>query len=136
MAKKAETVNMVDRFAEFKELKNIDKTTMISVLEESFRNVLAKMFGSDENFDVIMNPDKGDCEIYQNLEVVPDGEVENKDMQIGLSEAREIDPECDQTDFLREIRSPRHPQPAPDTSVKDSRPAERRDLYQIQRDRG
>ena len=95
MAKKAETVNMVDRFAEFKELKNIDKTTMISVLEESFRTVLAKMFGSDENFDVIMNPDKGDCEIYQNLEVVPDGEVENKDMQIGLSEAREIDPECE-----------------------------------------
>ena len=95
MAKKAETVNMVDRFAEFKELKNIDKTTMISVLEESFRNVLAKQFGSDENFDVIMNPDKGDCEIYQNLEVVPDGEVENKDMQIGLSEAREIDPECE-----------------------------------------
>ena len=95
MAKKAETVNMVDRFAEFKELKNIDKTTMISVLEESFRNVLAKQFGSDENFDVIMNPDKGDCEIYQNLEVVPDGEVENKDMQIGLTEAREIDPECE-----------------------------------------
>lgn len=95
MAKKAETVNMVDRFAEFKELKNIDKTTMISVLEESFRNVLAKQFGSDENFDVIMNPDKGDCEIYQNLTVVADGDVENKDMEIGLSEAREIDPECE-----------------------------------------
>lgn len=95
MAKKDESANMVDRFAEFKELKNIDKTTMISVLEESFRNVLAKMFGSDENFDVIMNPDKGDCEIYQNLEVVPDGEVENKDMQIGLTDAREIDPECE-----------------------------------------
>ena len=86
---------MVDRFAEFKELKNIDKTTMISVLEESFRNVLAKMFGSDENFDVIMNPDKGDCEIYQNLEVVADDAVENKDMQIGLTEAREIDPEAE-----------------------------------------
>lgn len=95
MAKKAESENMVDRFAEFKELKNIDKTTMISVLEESFRNVLAKMFGSDENFDVIMNPDKGDCEIYQNLKVVPDGEVENKDMEIGLTDAREIDPECE-----------------------------------------
>ncbi len=95
MAKKAETVNMVDRFAEFKELKNIDKTTMISVLEESFRNVLTKMFDSDENFDVIMNPDKGDCEIYQNLEVVPDGKVENKNMQIGLSDAREIDPEAE-----------------------------------------
>lgn len=86
---------MVDRFAEFKELKNIDKTTMISVLEESFRNVLAKMFGTDENFDVIMNPDKGDCEIYQNLNVVADGEETNKEMQIGLSEARGIDPECE-----------------------------------------
>lgn len=86
---------MVDRFAEFKELKNIDKTTMISVLEESFRNVLAKMFGTDENFDVIMNPDKGDCEIYQNLTVVPDSEVENPDREIGLEEAREIDPECE-----------------------------------------
>lgn len=95
MAKKAETVNMVDRFREFKELKNIDKTTMISVLEESFRNVLAKQFGSDDNFDVIMNPDKGDCEIYQNLIVVPDGEVENADRQIGITEAREIDPECE-----------------------------------------
>ena len=95
MAKKAEAVNMVDRFAEFKELKNIDKTTMISVLEESFRNVISKMFGSDENFDVIMNPDKGDCEIYQNLLVVPDGEVENPDKEISLTDAREIDPECE-----------------------------------------
>lgn len=86
---------MVEQFAEFKELKNIDKTTMISVLEESFRNVLAKQFGSDDNFDVIMNPDKGDCEIYQNLIVVPDGEVENADRQIGLTGAREIDPECE-----------------------------------------
>ena len=88
MAKKEESISMVDSFAEFKELKNIDKTTMISVLEESFRNVLAKMFGSVENFVVIMNPDKGDCEIYQNLEVVADGAVENPSMQIGLTEAR------------------------------------------------
>lgn len=95
MAKKAEAENMVDRFAEFKELKNIDKTTMISVLEESFRYALQKKFGTDKNFDVIMNPDKGDCEIYQNLEVVPDGEVVNKDQQIGLTAAREIDPECE-----------------------------------------
>lgn len=86
---------MVDRFAEFKELKNIDKTTMISVLEESFRNVLARQFGSDENFDVIMNPDKGDCEIYQNLKVVPDGEVNNPNMEISLTDAREIDSECE-----------------------------------------
>ena len=95
MAKKEETISMVDSFSEFKELKNIDKTTMISVLEESFRNVLAKMFGSDENFVVIMNPDKGDCEIYQNLTVVTDGAVENPSMQIGLTAAREIDPECE-----------------------------------------
>mgnify|MGYP000226539935 FL=1 len=95
MAKKEETISMVDSFSEFKELKNIDKTTMISVLEESFRNVLAKMFGSDENFVVIMNPDKGDCEIYQNLTVVADGAVENPSMQIGITAAREIDPECE-----------------------------------------
>ena len=95
MAKKEETISMVDSSSEFKELKNIDKTTMISVLEESFRNVLAKMFGSDENFVVIMNPDKGDCEIYQNLTVVADGAVENPSMQIGLTAAREIDPECE-----------------------------------------
>lgn len=88
MAKKEEAPNMVERFAEFKELKNIDKTTMISVLEESFRNVLAKMFGTDENLDVIMNPDKGDVQIFQNLEVVPDGAVTDPHTQISLSEAR------------------------------------------------
>ena len=93
MAKKEET-SMVETFKEFNDDKHIDKTTMISVLEESFRNVLAKMFGSDENFVVIMNPDKGDCEIYQNLEVVADGEVENPSMQIGLTDARAIDAEC------------------------------------------
>ena len=88
MAKKEESTNMVERFAEFKELKHIDKTTMISVLEESFRNVLAIMFGTDENLDVIMNPDKGDVQIFQNLEVVPDGEVQNPYTQISLSDAR------------------------------------------------
>ena len=88
MAKKEEAPNMVERFAEFKELKNIDKTTMVSVLEESFRNVLAKMFGTDENLDVIMNPDKGDVQILQNLEVVPDGEVQDTNLEISLSDAR------------------------------------------------
>ncbi len=96
MAKRVEAVNMTDQFAEFKELKNIDKTTLISVLEESFRSVLAKMFGNDDNFDVIVNPDKGDCEIYQNLEVVPDGEVENPNKEISLSDARaDDDPDCE-----------------------------------------
>ena len=79
---------MVESFAEFKELKNIDKATMISVLEESFRNVLAKMFGTDENLDVIMNPDKGDVQIFQNLKVVPDGEVQDPNTEISLSDAR------------------------------------------------
>ncbi len=96
MAKKEDTPNMVEQFAEFKELKNIDKTTMISVLEESFRNVLAKMFGTDENLDVILNPDKGDVQIFQNLKVVPDGEVENPNLQISLSDARaDDDPEAE-----------------------------------------
>lgn len=99
MAKKDEIIDMVDSFSEFKELKNIDKTTMISVLEESFRSVLAKMFGSDENFDVIMNPDKGDCEIYHNLEVVPDGEVTDPIKQISLTDAKndpdDPDPDCE-----------------------------------------
>ena len=96
MAKREEAVNMTAQFAEFKELKDIDKTTLISVLEESFRSVLSKMFGNDDNFDVIVNPDKGDCEIYQNLEVVPDGEVENPNKQISLSEAQaDDDPDCE-----------------------------------------
>lgn len=96
MAKKEATPNMVEQFAEFKELKNIDKTTMISVLEESFRNVLAKMFGTDENLDVILNPDKGDVQIFQNLTIVPDGEVENPNLQISLSDARaDNDPDAE-----------------------------------------
>jgi len=96
MAKKEETPNMIEQFAEFKENKNIDKATMISVLEESFRNVLAKMFGTDENLDVILNPDKGDVQIFQNLTVVPDGEVENPNLQISLSDAQaDNDPEAE-----------------------------------------
>lgn len=84
---------MIGTFAEFKETKNIDRTTLVGVLEESFRNVLAKMFGSDENFDVIVNPDKGDLEIYRNREVVDDGEVENPNRQISLTDAHAIDPD-------------------------------------------
>ena len=91
MAKKEETISMIDTFAEFKELKNIDRTTMISVLEESFRNVLAKMFGTDENFDIIVNPDKGDFEIWRNRAVVEDDKVEDPNLQIALSEAKKID---------------------------------------------
>ena len=95
MAKKDESTNLIDEFKSFKELKGIDQTTIINVLEESFRSVIAKMFGGDDNFDVIVNPDKGDCEIYQNLEVVEDGAVEDANKQVGLSDARQIDPECE-----------------------------------------
>lgn len=89
--KKEETVSMIDSFREFKETKNIDRTTLVSVLEESFRNVLAKIFGSDENFDVIVNPDKGDFEIYRNRTVVADGEVQDENKEISLTEARKIE---------------------------------------------
>ena len=91
--KKEPVVSMFDSFKEFKETKNIDRTTLVSVLEESFRNVLAKIFGSDENFDVIVNPDKGDFEIYRNRVVVADGEVEDDNKQISLTEARKIEPD-------------------------------------------
>lgn len=108
MAKKAEAVNLVETFSEFKDLKNIDRTTMVSVLEESFRSVIAKMFGTDDNYDVIVNPDKGDFEIYRNREVVADDEVTNPNSQIALSEAQKIDESfeigedvTDKVDFLQ-----------------------------------
>ena len=95
MAKKtnASTPNMIDTFNEFKENKNIDRTTLVSVLEESFRNVIAKIFGSDENFDVIVNPDKGDFEIYRNRIVVADDQVEDPNKEISLTDAQKIDPD-------------------------------------------
>ena len=95
MAKKEETISMIDTLAEFKELKNIDKDTMISVLEDSFRNVIAKMFGTDENYDVIINPDKGDFEIWRNRTVVADDELEDENLQLTLTEARKIDADCE-----------------------------------------
>ena len=100
--KKTETVSMFDSFRDFKETKNIDRTTLVSVLEESFRNVLAKIFGSDENFDVIVNPDKGDFEIYRNRVVVADGEVENENKQISLSEAQKIEPDYEEGEEVSE----------------------------------
>jgi N utilization substance protein A len=86
---------MIDTLAEFKELKNIDKDTMINVLEESFRNVIAKMFGTDENYDVIINPEKGDFEIWRNRVAVADDELEDPNLQITLTEARKIDPDSE-----------------------------------------
>ena len=89
--KNVETPSMVDTFREFTDQKKIDRTTLVSVLEDSFRNVIAKIFGSDENFDVIVNPDKGDFEIYRNRVVVADGEVEDENKEICLSDAQKIE---------------------------------------------
>ncbi|MBP3409286.1 MAG: transcription termination/antitermination protein NusA [Bacteroidaceae bacterium] len=91
MAKKEETISLLDTFQEFKESKNIDRTTMISVLEESFRKVLVNMFGTDENYSVIVNPDRGDFEIQRRRTVVADNEVEDSNFEISLSEAQLID---------------------------------------------
>lgn len=91
----AQSINLIDIFSEFKELKNIDRQTFINVLEDSFRNVIAKMYGTDANYDVIINPDKGDLEIYRNRLVMEDDDVANEETQIALSEARKVDDEIE-----------------------------------------
>lgn len=95
MAKNQESTNLIDIFSEFNELKNIDRQTFINVLEDSFRNVIAKMYGSDANYDVIINPDKGDLEIYRNRLVMEDDDVANPETQIALSDALKIDDEAE-----------------------------------------
>ena len=101
---KEEVVSMIETFQEFKELKNIDRSTMISVLEDSFRSVLAKMFETDENFMIIINPDKGDFEIWKNRVVVADGEVKNQNLEVSLSEARKtVDDIEEGEDFSEEV---------------------------------
>lgn len=100
--KKTEVISLTDTFAEFKENKNIDRMTLVSVLEESFRSVITKLFGSDENFDVIVNPDKGDCEIYRNRVVVADNAIEDHKSQISLTEARKIDSDYEEGEEVSE----------------------------------
>ena len=103
MAKKNEgVINLIDTFQEFKELKNIDRTTMINVLEESFRSVIAKTFGSDKNYDVIVNPDKGDFEIRRNRVVVADEALEDPNLEIALSEALKIDEDYEEGEEVTE----------------------------------
>ena len=89
--KKDVTESMIDIFSDFQDNKKIGRTTLVGVLEESFRSVLAKMFGSDENFDVIVNPDKGDLEIYRNRIVVGNDDVNDPNKEISLSDAHKID---------------------------------------------
>ena len=93
--KPQETINLIDIFSEFKDFKKIDKQTLINVLEDSFRNVIAKMYGSDANYDVIINPDKGDLEIYRNRLIMEDDDVANPETQIALSDARKLDDEAE-----------------------------------------
>jgi N utilization substance protein A len=90
-----DTINLIDSFAEFKEHKNIDRETLMNVLEDVFKSMLVKRYGTDENFDIIINIDKGDLEIWRNRTVVSDEEVENPGTQISLSEAQKIDPDYD-----------------------------------------
>lgn len=108
MAKSEETLNLMDSFAEFKEQKNIDRSTLVSVLEESIRNVIIKMFGSDENYNVIINPDKGNFEIWRTRTVVKDEDLQDKDTEISLSEVKALGEDfelgeeySDKVDFLK-----------------------------------
>ncbi len=88
-----ENVSLIETFSDFKDLKNIDRATMMNVLEEVFRNMLVKQYGSDENFDIIINIDKGDLEIWRNREVVENGEIEDENFEIELEDAKKIDEE-------------------------------------------
>lgn len=88
-----ENIALIDSFSEFKDDKLIDRVTLMAILEDVFRNALKKKYGSDDNFDIIINPDKGDMEIWRNRVVVADGEVEDENSEISLSEARRIEPD-------------------------------------------
>ena len=103
MAKKEETASLLDTFQEFKVSKNIDRTTMISVLEESFRKVIVNLFGTDENYSVIVNPDRGDFEIQRRRTVVADSEVKDSNFEISLSEAQLIDDTFEEGEEVSEI---------------------------------
>ena len=92
---KTDSINLIEIFKDFKEFKNIDKQTLINVLEESFRSVIAKMYGTDANYDVIINPDKGDLEVYRNRLVMEDDDVANENTQIALSDALKLDDEAE-----------------------------------------
>jgi N utilization substance protein A len=88
-----ENIALIESFSEFKDDKFIDRVTLMAILEDVFRNALKKKYGSDDNFDIIINPDKGDMEIWRNRTVVEDGEVEDENSEIALSEARKIEPD-------------------------------------------
>ena len=88
-----DNIALIDSFSEFKDFKHIDRVTLMAILEDVFRNALKKRFGSDDNFDIIINPDKGDMEIWRNRIVVADGEVEDENSEISLKDAQKIEPD-------------------------------------------
>ncbi|HOD11206.1 MAG TPA: transcription termination factor NusA, partial [Flavobacterium sp.] len=88
-----ENIALIESFSEFKDDKLIDRVTLMAILEDVFRNALKKKYGSDDNFDIIINPDKGDMEIWRNRVVVADDEIEDENQEIALSEARRIEPD-------------------------------------------
>lgn len=95
-------LNLLESFAEFKEFKNVDKETLMAILEEVFRNMIIKKYGSDENFDIIINPEKGDLEIWRNREIVKNGEVEDENMEVALSEALKVEDDFEVGEELSE----------------------------------
>ena len=95
-------LNLLESFAEFKEFKNVDKETLMAILEEVFRNMVIKKYGSDENFDIIINPEKGDLEIWRNREIVDDGEVEDENMEVALSDALKVEDDFEVGEELSE----------------------------------
>jgi len=95
-------LNLLESFAEFKEFKNADKETLMAILEEVFRNMIIKKYGSDENFDIIINPEKGDLEIWRNREIVEDGDVEDENMEVSLSEALKVEDDFEVGEELSE----------------------------------
>ena len=106
MAKKASqepVQTLIETFNDFNEMKHIDKTTLLGVLEESFRSVIAKLFGSDENYTVIVNPDKGDLEITRSREVVADEDLIDSNSQIPLSEARKIEEDFESGEEVKDL---------------------------------
>ena len=120
-----DNLNLISNFAEFKELKNIDKSTMIGVLEDVFRHLLIKTYETDENFDIIINADKGDLEIWRNRIIVEDGQVENPNQQISISDARKLDETyevgeevADETDAAQCFRCAKTSPPASSISKK------------------
>ena len=95
-------LNLLESFAEFKEFKNVDKETLMAILEEVFRNMIIKKYGSDENFDIIINPEKGDLEIWRNREIVEDGDVEDENVEVSLSEALKVEDDFEVGEELSE----------------------------------